>query len=67
MNDYFYVITLQNSRGSSTLKGIHAAPPGETTEQAFASILDWALGQTGFNTAIVLFFSLTPNTLGGAR
>jgi hypothetical protein len=67
MTDYFYVITLQNSRGAGTLKGVHEAPSGETAEQAFDSILAWALKQSGFNTAVVLFFSLEPNTLGGPR
>ena len=67
MNDYFYVITLQSSRGPGTLKGIHTAPPGETAEQAFDSIFAWALQKSGFSTAVVLYFSLTPNALGGAQ
>lgn len=64
--NYFFLITLQGDRRSTTLTGTHPQPPGETREQAFASILTWAMEQTGITSPVVLHFSLEPNQLGSA-
>lgn len=63
--NYFYVITLSDGRGRATLQGIHTAPQGETRQQAFQSILAWAQQQIGVSQAVVEFFFLEPNQLGG--
>jgi hypothetical protein len=67
VNDYLYVVTLQGNGKTITFKGIHKQQPGETREQAFDSVLAWAMQQSGITNPTVLFFSLEPNILGGAR
>lgn len=63
--NHHWIMTIQNGMAQHTLSGDVDVDPGATRSEVYDGIYERALASSRFGKAIVLFFSLEPNELGG--